>query len=139
MTPLNVALVCVFLQVGLTFWAIFQMGLARVRSVRAKDVSVAEAALGQADYPTKVVQLQNNAHNQFETPNLLFAAVAIAAATGAVNWGLAIGAVIYITSRFVHRAIHVGNNRIGRRFYTYLVGLIALVICWVSLGFGLIF
>ena len=138
MTPLSIALGCVFLQVGLTFWAIYRMGSVRVASLKAREVSLGDIALETSKYPSRVRQFQNNAHNQFETPILLYVLVLLAAAMDAANWGVAIAVVAFMVSRFWHRSIHVSSNDVRIRFKVYLLGLMALLIGWVSLGLGLL-
>lgn len=138
MTPLSIALICVFLQVGLTFWAIYRMGNVRIESLKKKEVTLSDIALDTGKYPKSVQQYQNNTSNQFETPTLLYAVVAISAATGATNWILAVGAAIYVASRIVHRVIHVGSNHLHRRLNAFTVGLLGLIICWAGLGLGLL-
>ncbi len=138
MTPLNIALVAVFLQVALTFWAIYRMGMVRVASLKAREVSLGDIALETSKYPARVRQFQNNAHNQFETPILLYVLVLLAVAVDAANWGVAAGAALFMVSRFWHRAIHVGTNDVRRRFNVYLFGLVALLLGWVSLGLGML-
>lgn len=138
MTPIGVALVCVFLQVGLTFWAVIRMGMVRVASLKSREVKLGDIALATHAYPDHVKPHQNNVDNQFQTPTLLYVVVGLAAGHDAANWGLAVGAVIFIVSRFVHRAIHVGKNDVTNRFYAYLVGIIGLFIAWASLGLALL-
>ena len=138
MTPLSIALICVFLQVVLTFWAIVRMGTVRVASHKAKEVSMGDIALDTRGYPKSVQQIQNNVTNQFETPVLFYAVIAIAAATDSANWALVVGAVIYVVSRYVHHAIHVGSNHVRKRFNAFLVGVIGLLISWIGLGAGLL-
>lgn len=138
MTPLSIALICVFVQVALTFWAIHRMGNVRIESLKNKEVSMGDIALDAGNYPKSVQQFQNNTTNQFETPILLYAVVAIGAATGATNWVLAVGALIYVASRIAHRVIHVGSNHLRRRLNAFTVGLLGLIVCWVGLGLGLL-
>lgn len=138
MTPLSIALICVFLQVALTFWAIVRMGKVRVKSHVAREVTYGDVALDTRNYPKSVQQFQNNVTNQFETPVLFYAAVAIAAATEAANWALVAGAVIYVLSRYTHHFIHVGSNHVRKRFNAFLVGVIGLLICWFGVGAGLL-
>ncbi len=138
MTPLSIALICVFLQVGLTFWALLRMGSVRVASHKAKEVTFSDVALDTSSYPEAVRKVSNNVANQFETPVLFYAVVAIALATGTVNWPVAVGAVIFVASRYVHHAIHVGSNHVRKRFNAFLVGLIGLLIAWIGLGVGLL-
>jgi hypothetical protein len=138
MTPLSIALICVFLQVSLTFWAIYRMGKVRIKSLKNKEVTMSDIALDTGNYPKSVQQYQNNTSNQFETPTLLYAVVAIGAATGVTNWVLAVGAMIYVASRITHRIIHVGSNHLRRRLNAFTVGLLGLIICWGGLALGLL-
>lgn len=138
MTPLGVSLVCVFVQVTLTFVAIIRMGAARVECVKSKEVTVAQIALDTSVYPTRILQLQNNVRNQFETPILLYAAVAIGASLGALNWAFAVFAIGYVVMRLVHYVVHTTHNRIGLRFQVFGAGLIFLALMWVALGLSLV-
>ncbi len=138
MAPLSIALIAVFLQVALTFWALVRMGKVRVASHVNEEVTYGDVALDTRNYPDQVKQFQNNVTNQFETPVLFYAVVAIAAATQSANWPVAIGAVIFVASRYVHHMIHVGSNHVRKRFNAFLVGLIGLLIAWIGLGVGLL-
>ncbi|RED11211.1 MAPEG family protein [Pontivivens insulae] len=136
---LSIALACVFLQVALTFWSIITMGQARLKEIARKQTSVGEVALSPRNFSSEQARaMQNNAHNQFETPILLYAGVALAAALDASNAGVALGAVIYVASRLLHRAIHVGTNRVSQRFRAFVLGLAGLAVLWLALGVGIV-
>ena len=138
MTPLGISLICVFAQVALTIAAILRMGFARIDSVKTKEVTIAQVALDTSAYSIRVQQMQNNVRNQFETPILFYALVAIGAAMNAVNWGVALASVGYIATRVVHHVIHTGSNRVSQRFRVFTLGLGFLAIGWVALGVSLI-
>ncbi len=138
MTALSIALICVFVQVALTFLALVRMGKIRVASHVNKDVTYGDVALDTRGYPDAVIPFQNNVTNQFETPVLFYAVVAFAAATDSANGIVAIGAVIFVISRIVHHFIHVGTNHVRKRFNAFLVGLIGLLISWIGLGIALL-
>ena len=138
MTPLSIALICVFLQVALTFLALVRMGKSRVASHVAKEVTYGDIALDTRNYPDGVRKVSNNVSNQFETPVLFYAVVAIAAATESANWPVAIGTMIFVASRYVHHMIHVGSNHVRKRFNAFFVGLIGLLIAWIGLGVALL-
>ena len=138
MTPLSIALICVFLQVALTFFALLRMAKSRVASHVAKDVTYGDIALDTRSYPDAVRKISNNVTNQFETPVLFYAVVAFAVATESSNWPLAIGAMIYVASRYVHHFIHAGTNHVRKRFNAFLVGIIGLLIAWIGLGVALL-
>ena len=138
MTPLSIALICVFLQVSLTFFALLRMAKVRVASHVSKEVTYRDVALDARNYPDSVKQFQNNVTNQFETPVLFYAVVAIAAATQSANWPVAIGTMIFVASRYTHHMIHVGSNHVSKRFNAFLVGLVGLLIAWIGLGVALL-
>jgi len=134
--PALLTLLAAFAQVILTLWAIVQMGLARLRAIKAKVVDVGEIAIDDRSWPDPIKLLQANVRNQFETPVILFAGVGTALALGVAGWGVALFAWTYIATRIVHRAVHVGRNRLGSRFRAYVVGLLALAGLWVALIIG---
>ncbi|QPH53612.1 MAPEG family protein [Pontivivens ytuae] len=136
--PLAIAVIAVFVQVGLTFWAIVTMGRRRLASLKRRETQMGDIALDPMNFAPDVRAWQNNAHNQFETPILLYGGVALAAALGAVNWGVALGAAGYAVSRLLHRVIHVGSNHLPTRFNVFLGGLVALAVMWLSLAWALV-
>lgn len=139
MTPaLTLALLAVFGQFTLTLWAIFTMGRMRLASLKAKQTKMGDIALDPMNFAPDVRAWQNNAHNQFETPILLFAGVGLAAALGAVNWGVGLGAMGYFISRLAHRWVHVGSNNLQTRFKVFVGGLLALVVMWLSMAVALL-
>ena len=138
MSALTICLICVFVQVALTFVVMFRMGFARIRSVRMKDVTIADIALDSSAYPLHVQKLQNNFRNQLETPILFYALIAIGAALNALNWGVALASIGYVGTRIIHHSIHVGSNHVGRRFKVFFLGFVFLMIGWLALGLSLL-
>ena len=124
-----------FAQVLLTLYAIVRLGLARVACIKRGELTMAQVALSDALWPEPVQKLQANVRNQFETPVLFFAGVSIALGTGSVNAAIVLFAWIFVMSRIIHHLIHVGSNRVGKRFYTYVVGLISIAGLWIALVF----
>ena len=138
MTALSVCLICVFVQVGLTFWAIVAMGLSRFEDLKSGSVRIADIALDTSAYRDHTRQMQRNAHNQLETPVLFYAAIALGAATGAVNWLMASASVVYVALRLVHRRVHVTTNHVPTRFKLFLASLVALSVIWIAFGIDLL-
>ena len=134
--PATLCLLAVFTQVCLTLWAIVRMGLARVASVKSGEVRIAEIALSDRAWPEPIQKLQANVRNQFETPVLFFAGIAIAIGLDATNWSVAIFAWMYVATRIVHHVIHVGSNSVGKRFRAYVIGLAALLALWLAVLAG---
>ena len=138
MTAFAVLMVCVFGQVALMLWAIISTGLARIKELKKREIQLSEIALATDAYPENIKKLQNNATNQFETPVLFLAASGFAVALDLVGVGMALGAVLFFASRLVHRWIHVRSNRLQSRFKAFVVGLVGLIVMWLSLAYGLL-
>ena len=128
-----------FAQVCLNLFAVVRLGLARVACIQRGELKMAQIALDDSLWPEPILKLQANVRNQFETPMLFFAGVAVALAVGAVNWTVVIFAWVYVVSRMVHHVIHVGSNRVGRRFQAFAIGLLSLGGLWTALVIDAIF
>lgn len=138
MTPLGISLACVFAQVFLTLYVIVRMGMLRMAAIKIKTVTLADIAVDTSAYPIEAQLWSNNVRNQFETPILFYALVAIGAATSTVNWGIAIASLGYVVTRILHHRIHVGQNRLGRRLMMFIYSLSFLALGWLALGVSLI-
>ena len=135
---LGLAIAAVFAQallVGIVYAVLLGRRLADIRS---KRIHIRDIALSNDAYEIGVQKAQNNLVNQFEIPVMLYACVALAAATGASNWGLATGSVAFVVSRYAHAWIHIGSNRVTRRFQVFAFGGAAMCVAWVSLGLALL-
>lgn len=122
-----------FAQVLLTLWSVVRLGLARVACIKRGDLKMAQVALNDTLWPEPILKLQANVRNQFETPVLFFAGVGTALAAGGVNAAAVFFAWTFVMSRIVHHLVHVGSNRVGKRFYAYLVGLVSIAGLWTAL------
>lgn len=139
MTTPAILLVCAaFAQVLLTFWAIIRMGRARVAVIRSGELKMGDIALDSRAWPEHIQKLQANVTNQFETPILFFAGIAIALGAGVASFAIALFAWLYVASRIVHHRIHVGSNRVTDRFRAFLMGLFALMALWIALVAGVL-
>ncbi len=135
---LSVSIAAVFAQVLLVGIVYLVLLRRRLADIRSKRIHIREIALSNDAYEIGVQKAQNNLVNQFELPVLLYACVGLAAATAASNWGLAIGSMAFVASRYVHAWIHVGSNKVTRRFLVFAIGGAAMAVAWVSLGSALL-
>lgn len=120
----------VFLQVALTFGLLVALARARVAALRRGEVAMKDIALGQDAWPARVTQMGRAFQNQFETPTLLYALVALALATDRVDVALVAGAWAFVAARAVHAYIHVTGNRVPARFQAFLAGAVVLIAMW---------
>ena len=121
----------VFVQVALTFALLVWMGRSRIGSIRSGDVKVRDIALGERNWPTRIQQIANSYHSQFELPVLFYAIVAMALITRKADLVFVVLSWVFVVSRLVHAFIHTTSNRVSQRFMVFLVGVIALMAMWI--------
>ncbi|WP_201860251.1 MAPEG family protein [Microvirga soli] len=124
----------VLVQVGLTFILLLWMGRTRVGHLRKGEVRVKDIALGERNWPSRVTQIQNAYHNQFELPVLFYALVTLALITRKADMLFVVMSWMFVVSRLVHAAIHTTSNKISQRFMAFVVGVLILAAMWVIFG-----
>jgi len=135
-TPTQLLLLPVFVQVALTIYVLIRQGQGRVRAVRSGQVKYSEVDTKSA-YSETVQKFANNYVSQFELPVLFYAVLLFALATGFVD-GVLIGlAWAFVVSRLLHSFVHTGSNRIATRFKVFVAGLVFLVAMWAWFGLRL--
>ena len=121
----------VFVQVGLTFFIMFWMGILRRRALSSRAVQPSDISLREPKWPTRALQVANNFQNQLELPMLFYVLVAFILITSTNSLIFVILAWIFVLSRFVHAYIHTGSNELYSRSVAIGVGALALVAMWV--------
>lgn len=134
---LEIALISVFAQVALTFYAVLRMGMVRLRSIRDYEISLHLIAIDSSNYPDDARKHANNLANQFEFPILLYVAVMLAVVFDVSSMLFALSCAGFVISRYMHRFIHVRRNNVRVRFMVFSVGLGMLALAWIFLGYGL--
>ena len=124
----------VLVQVGLTFLLLLWLGRSRVGRLRSGEVKVKDIALGERNWPTRLLQIQNSYHNQFELPVLFYALVALALITRKADMLFVVMSWMFVVSRLIHAAIHTTSNKIVWRFQAFVVGVMILAAMWVIFG-----
>ncbi|KAA2237024.1 MAPEG family protein [Salinarimonas soli] len=120
----------VFVQVGLTFVLLFMMGRTRFAAVRAGEVKIRDIALGERAWPARVTQVANTFHNQFETPVLFYALVALAIVTRQADLLFVVLSWLFVTARLVHAYVYTTTNNVLTRFRVFLAGTAVLMLMW---------
>ena len=121
----------VFVQVGLTFFIMFYMGVLRRRALSSGAVQPSDIALREPKWPTRATQVANNFHNQLELPMLFYVLVAFILITSTNSLIFVVLAWIFVLARLVHAYIHTGGNDVWARSIAISVSAIALVAMWV--------
>ncbi len=121
----------VFVEVGLTFFLMFWMGLLRREALNSGAVKPDDINLRQQRWPTRTTQVANCFHNQLELPFLFYVLVAFILITSTNSLIFVILAWVFVLSRLVHAYIHTGSNDVRARSLAIGVGAIALVAMWV--------
>ncbi|HST94419.1 MAG TPA: MAPEG family protein [Microvirga sp.] len=134
---ITTVLLPVFVQVALTFLLLMWMGRSRIASLRAGDVKVRDVALGERSWPTRIQQIANSYHNQFELPVLFYAIVALALITRKADLVFVVLSWLFVASRLVHAVIHTTSNKVSQRFAVFLVGVIVLMAMWIMFALGI--
>ncbi|WP_201831832.1 MAPEG family protein [Microvirga zambiensis] len=124
----------VYVQVALTVVLLLWMGSARLGTLRAGEVKVRDIALGERNWPTRILQISNAYHNQFEIPVLFYVLVVLALFTRKADMLFVVMSWMFVTSRLVHAAIHVTSNKVSLRFTAFVVGVLILAIMWIIFG-----
>lgn len=125
----------VFIQVALTFALMTMMARARFAAARARQVKIADIALGQtAPWPERPAQLARAFHNQLETPLLFYVAVVLALVTGKADGVFVALEWVWLAIRLAHAFVHVGSNHVPTRFRIFLGSFFALLAMWVWLA-----
>lgn len=124
----------VYVQIALTFILLLWMGGMRLTALRAGEVKVKDVALGERNWPTRILQIQNAYHNQFEIPVLFYVLVVLALFTRKADMLFVVMSWMFVTSRLVHAAIHTTSNKMSLRFTAFVVGVLILAAMWIIFG-----
>lgn len=131
---ISAILLPVYVQVALTVLLLLWMGSARLTSLRAGEVKVKDIALGERNWPVRIVKVQNSYHNQFELPVLFYVLVVLALITRKADMLFVVMSWMFVASRLVHAAIHTTSNKVPLRFQAFVVGVLILAAMWVIFG-----
>ncbi len=129
--PIQFVLLPFFVQVALTFVLLFWMGRSRLGAIKRKETRIADVALGQPNWPTKVQQISNCYANQYQLPILFYVLTTLAIITRDADLLFVVLAWAFVLTRLLHAYIHTGTNNVPRRFYAFLAGAIVLLAMWI--------
>jgi hypothetical protein len=129
--PIQFVLLPLFVQVALTFGLLTWMAYHRVRAVRRHEVHPRDIALREPNWPPRVLQIGNAAHNQLEVPLLFYVLTILAIVTRHTDILFVVLAWVYVLLRLVHAYIHVTSNQLSVRGGVFILSVAVLMIMWI--------
>jgi hypothetical protein len=127
----QIVLLPVFVLVGLTLFLLLWMVTARTRSVKARETSLKDIALGQPKYPARVAQIGNCFSNQFEIPLLFYILIALALPLRHADLFIVLMSWVFVVTRFAHAGIFVTSNNVQQRSLAWFAGVLVLFAMWI--------
>jgi hypothetical protein len=128
---LPVVLLPLFVQVLLTFGLYFWMAWQRTSAIRGRRVHMRDIALREPNWPPRVLQVGNAAHNQLEIPMLFYVLTILAIITRHADVVFVVLAWVFVLARLAHAYVHTTSNDIRKRGPLFGLGLLVLLIMWV--------
>ncbi len=127
---IQMVLLPVLVQVGLTFALMLWMVSARTRALQGREVRLKDIALGQPNWPTRATQIGNCFKNQFELPVLFYALIALALPLRHADLVIVLLSWVFVVTRFAHAGIFVTSNNVQQRSLAWFAGVVVLLAMW---------
>jgi len=125
----------VFVQVLLTIMVYGALFAAQARAVRGMERKrgTPDIAMGTVAWPDDAAKRANNQRSQFELPVLFYAVVAFALILKGADTIMIVLAWLFVLTRLLHAAIHIGPNKVRWRFPAFAVGVLIVAVMWIKL------
>ena len=127
----QMALLPVFVLVGLTFFLLLWMATARTGALKARETSLKDIALRQPNWPEKATQIGNCFSNQFEIPVLFYILIALALPLRHADLFIVLMSWVFVVTRFIHAGIFVTSNNVRQRGLVWFSGVLVLLAMWI--------
>ncbi|HLX13849.1 MAG TPA: MAPEG family protein [Bradyrhizobium sp.] len=127
----QMVLLPVFVQIGLTFALLIAMAGARRNALVSKQTKIKDIVLGQPNWPVRATQIGNCYKNQFEIPVLFYALIALALPLRQTGNVIVILSWVFVVTRLVHAGIFVTSNDLNRRSLAWFAGVLVLLAMWI--------
>ena len=115
-------------QVLLVIALFIRLGQLKDRARAADAVDLSLAALDNDAWPDDVRRVANNIRNQSQVPVLFFVLVLALFARGSVDVFAVAVAWLFVVSRVLHSAIHIGSTYVPYRSRVFKLGLVCIVV-----------
>jgi hypothetical protein len=126
----QMVLLPVFVQVGLTFVLLLWMADARRRALGG-ETRIKDIALGQPNWPARTTRIGNCFSNQFELPLLFYALIALALPIRHADLVIVMLSWVFVVTRFLHAGIFVTSNDLRQRSLAWFAGVLVLLAMWI--------
>jgi len=127
----QMVLLPVLVQIGLTFALLLWMADARRRALVGGETKIRDIALGQSNWPKRATQIGNCFRNQFEIPLLFYVLIALALPARHADLVIVVMSWVFVATRFVHAGIFVNSNDLGQRSSAWFAGVLVLLAMWI--------
>ena len=128
---IQMVLLPLFVQVGLTFALLLGMATSRGRALSSRQTSPEDVAPGSANWPTRVAQVGDCFSNQFEVPVLFYVLIALALPLRHADLIIVLLSWVFVVTRFVHAGIFVTSNDVRQRGLAWFAGVLVLLAMWI--------
>jgi hypothetical protein len=134
----QMVLLPVFVQIGLTFALLLWMASVRRQTLVSGETKIKNIALGQPNWPLRATQIGNCFSSQFEIPVLFYVLIALALPVRHADFVIVLLSWVFVITRFVHAGIFVSSNDLGQRSLAWFAGVLALLAMWVYFALKLL-
>jgi hypothetical protein len=128
---IQMVLLPVFVQVGLTFALLVMLVGARRQTLVKGETKIKNIALGEPNWPKGATQTGNCYRNQFELPVLFYVLIALALPLRRADFLIVVLSWVFVIVRLLHAGIFVSSNDLGRRSTAWLAGVVVLLVMWI--------
>ena len=126
----QMVLLPVFVQVGLTLALLLGMIGARRRALVSGETRIKDIALGEPNWPVRATQVANCYRNQFELPVLFYVLIALALPLRRADLFIVLMSWVFVVTRFAHAGVFVSSNDLGQRSTVWIAGALVLLAMW---------
>ena len=127
----QMVLLPVFVQVGLTFALLLGMVFSRRHALVSGETKIRDIALREPNWPKRATQFGYAFANQFELPVLFYVLTILVIITRHADLLFVLLAWIFVLMRVLQAVVHVTNNNVRMRGAYYGVGALILFIMWI--------
>jgi hypothetical protein len=127
----QMVLLPVFVQIGLTFALLLWMAGARRQTLVSGETKIKSIALGEPNWPARATQIGNCYRNQFEIPVLFYVLIALALPIRHADFIIVLLSWVFVLTRFAHAGVFVSSNDLGHRSMAWFAGVLVLLVMWV--------